>query len=85
MDGSTVYRIIRKYAAHCGINKNVSPHSCRATVISHLLDTAQTPIRDVAIFAGHSNITTTERYDKRREALDKSAAYQVDYTKKESA
>jgi integrase/recombinase XerD len=85
IDGSTVYRIIEKYAKICGINKSVSPHSCRATAISHLLDTQKTPIRDVAIFAGHSKITTTERYDKRRESLDNSAAYQVDYSKKDSA
>jgi site-specific recombinase XerD len=84
MDGSTVYRMIAKYAKECGISKNVSPHSCRATVISHLLDTQKTPIRDVAIFAGHSKITTTERYDKRRESLDNSAAYDVDYTKKKA-
>jgi len=79
MDGSTVYRIIEKYAKLCGINKKVSPHSCRATAISHLLDTQKTPIRDVAIFAGHAKITTTERYDKRRESLDNSAAYDIDY------
>jgi site-specific recombinase XerD len=79
MDGSTVYRIIEKYAKLCGINKRVSPHSCRATAISHLLDTQKTPIRDVAIFAGHSKITTTERYDKRRESLDNSAAYDINY------
>lgn len=79
MNGSTVYRIIEKYAKICGINKKVSPHSCRATAISHLLDTQKTPIRDVAIFAGHSKITTTERYDKRRESLDNSAAYKVNY------
>jgi len=85
IDGSTVYRIIEKYARLCGINKKVSPHSCRATAISHLLDTQKTPIRDVAIFAGHSKITTTERYDKRRESLDNSAAYQIDYSKKDTA
>lgn len=79
MDGSTVYRVIEKYAKVCGINKKVSPHSCRATAISHLLDTQKTPIRDVAIFAGHSKITTTERYDKRRESLDNSAAYHINY------
>ena len=79
MDGSTIYRVIERYALGLGINKSVSPHSCRATVISHLLDTQLTPIRDVATFAGHANITTTERYDKRRKNLDKSAAYQVDY------
>lgn len=85
MDGSTIYRVIERYAKKLGINKAVSPHSCRATVISHLLDTQDTPIRDVATFAGHSNITTTERYDKRRKNLDKSAAYQVDYGLKKAS
>ncbi|MEX1099493.1 MAG: tyrosine-type recombinase/integrase, partial [Bacteriovoracaceae bacterium] len=84
ISGSTVYRIIEKYAKELGINKKVSPHSCRATAISHLLDTQKTPIRDVAIFAGHSKITTTERYDKRREGLDNSAAYDIDYGGKAS-
>jgi integrase/recombinase XerD len=84
MDGSTIYRVIEKYALSLGINKAVSPHSCRATVISHLLDTQNTAIRDVASFAGHANITTTERYDKRRKNLDKSAAYQVDYLLKKA-
>lgn len=85
IDGSTIYRIINKYATSCGIAKRVSPHSCRATAISHLLDTQKTPIRDVAIFAGHAKITTTERYDKRRESLDESAAYNIDYFKKKSS
>lgn len=84
MDGSTIYRVIERYAKNLGINKAVSPHSCRATVISHLLDTQEAAIRDVATFAGHSNITTTERYDKRRKNLDKSAAYQVDYDLKKT-
>lgn len=85
IDGSTIYRWINRYALALGINKRVSPHSCRATVISHLLDTQQTPIRDVAIFAGHANVTTTERYDKRRQNLDKSAAYDVDFKPKKRA
>ena len=84
MDGSTIYRLVNKYARDLGIPKKVSPHSCRATVISHLLDTQMTPIRDVAIFAGHANVTTTERYDKRRQNLDHSAAYQVDFAAKKS-
>lgn len=84
MDGSTIFRMIQKYARALGINKKVSPHSCRATVISHLLDTRHAAIRDVATFAGHSNITTTERYDKRRKNLDKSAAYEVDYQLKKA-
>ena len=84
MDGSTIFRVIEKYALKLGITKSVSPHSCRATVISHLLDTQNATLRDVATFAGHSNITTTERYDKRRRNLDKSAAYQVNFYKEQS-
>ncbi len=84
LDGSTIYRLVDKYARALGINKKVSPHSCRATVISHLLDTHNTPIRDVATFAGHTLVTTTERYDKRRQNLEKSAAYQVDYPTKKT-
>lgn len=79
IDGSTIFRVIERYAKKVGITKSVSPHSCRATVISHLLDTQNLAIRDVATFAGHSNITTTERYDKRRKNLDKSAAYKVKF------
>jgi integrase/recombinase XerD len=84
IDGSTIFRVITRYARKVGITKAVSPHSCRATVISHLLDTQNAAIRDVATFAGHANITTTERYDKRRKNLDKSAAYQVDFYKKDA-
>jgi len=79
LDGSTVFRVVTRYAKECAINKKISPHSCRATVISHLLDTKKAALRDVATFAGHTNITTTERYDKRRDNLDKSPAYKVDF------
>lgn len=79
IDGSTIYRIVARHAKQLGIDKRVSPHSCRATVISHLLDTKEKSMRDVADFAGHTNINTTERYDKRRNNLDKSAAYDVGF------
>lgn len=79
IDGSTIYRIIERYSEQLGIDKKVSPHSCRATLISHLLDTQKAGIREVATLAGHSNITTTERYDKRRNQLENSPAYMVKY------
>ena len=78
-NGSTIYRIVNRYAKALGIDKRVGPHSCRATVISHLLDTQKSPIRDVANFVGHQQTTTTERYDKKRKGLDDNAAYQVNY------
>ncbi len=82
MDGSTVYRIVSRYAKRLGINKKVGAHSCRATVISHLLDTQKSTMREVADFAGHEQITTTQRYDKKRKGLDENPVYKIDFEKK---
>lgn len=79
MEASSVFRIVVKYAADAGIQKRVSPHSCRATVISHLLESEVSP-RDVANFAGHSSIQTTVNvYDKKRDLLKNSAAFKVNF------
>lgn len=74
-----VYRMVKRLAKKIGIARNVSPHSCRATAISHLLDTKHVPLRDVADFAGHSSVVTTMLYDKKRDGLKNSAALKVGY------
>lgn len=74
---SNVDRIVKYYAKKAGIDRNVSPHSCRATVISHLLENGVSP-RDVADLVGHSSIQTTVGvYDKKRLGLVNSAAFKV--------
>ncbi len=79
MNPATVYKIVRKYADQAGITKRVGAHSCRATVISHLLEKSVSP-RNVADFAGHSSINTTvSLYDKKRDGITNSAAYKVGY------
>lgn len=76
---STIYRIVRRYATKIGIQKRVSPHSCRATLISHLLEKNVSP-RHVADLVGHRSITTTvDIYDRKRDALTNPAATKVDY------
>jgi integrase/recombinase XerD len=78
MDESTVYRIVKRYAKIAGIEGRFGAHSCRATVISNLLDN-QVPIRDVANLAGHSSMNTTLLYDKKRKGLEDSAGYKIEY------
>lgn len=71
-DSATVWRWFTGIARACGIEKHVSPHSARATAITKALD-GGVGIRDVAIFAGHSDVNTTSIYDKRRgEAAQKT-------------
>jgi site-specific recombinase XerD len=75
----TIYAIIKKYAKLAGIKKNVSPHSCRATAISQLLENGYSP-RDVADFAGHSNVNTTiGSYDKKRDGIKNSSAFKLKF------
>lgn len=85
MNPSTVFKIVRRYARQVGIDRRVSPHSCRATVISHLLENQVSP-RDVADFVGHSSIqTTVGLYDKKRDGIKNSAALKVNYEDREES
>lgn len=79
MNPASVYRTVNRYAKEAGVTRRVGAHSCRATVISHLLENQVSP-RDVADFAGHNNVNTTiSIYDKKRDGLKNSAAFKVKY------
>lgn len=56
-----------------------SPHSMRASLASHLLNSKDTPLEDVQRLLGHSSPTTTQRYNKRSKSMDKSPVYRIDY------
>lgn len=70
--------IVLRYARRAGVLKRISPHSCRATCISNALD-RQATHRSVQHLAGWSTPLMIQRYDKRREDLQNSAAFLVDY------
>jgi len=72
MTSQAIYNMLRKRATKAGI-KNFSPHDLRRTFISHLLD-AGADIATVSKMAGHANIQTTARYDRRPEEAKKKAA-----------
>lgn len=70
--------MVTHYAKKAGVLQKVSPHSCRATCISNALDKKATH-RSVQYLAGWSTPLMIQRYDKRREELQNSAAFVVDY------
>lgn len=72
MTGQAVLFILRRLAAAAGVGR-FSPHDLRRTFISHLLD-AGADVATVQRLAGHANVTTTARYDRRGEATKRKAA-----------
>jgi integrase/recombinase XerD len=69
-------KVIVRLAREAGIDKRVSPHSCRHGFVTQAFD-AGASLRDVQDAAGHADPRTTRRYDRGRHNLDRHPTYAV--------
>lgn len=72
MTPQAIRDVVVRRAEQAGV-KDVSPHDLRRTFVSDLLDSG-VDIATVSAMAGHANIQTTARYDRRGEAAKRRAA-----------
>ena len=66
LDGSTIYRLVRKFSAAAGIDQIVSPHRIRHSAITAYLDASDGNIRAAQSLSRHANLNTLNRYDDNR-------------------
>ena len=72
MTAQAVYVMLKKRAEQAGV-KDFSPHDLRRTFVGDLLDRGA-DIATVAKLAGHADVKTTARYDRRPEESKRKAA-----------
>jgi site-specific recombinase XerD len=68
----SIYGILKKRAGEAKV-ENVTPHDLRRTFVSNMLDLG-VDLTTVSAMAGHANVQTTARYDRRNEIAKKDAA-----------
>jgi len=70
--------IVKKWARKVNPSKRITPHSARATFISSLLENG-TDIYTVAQTVSHSDVRTTQRYDKRARKFNRSPVFNLNF------
>lgn len=75
LSGDAVYKIVERRAHQAGL-RPCTPHDLRRSAITHLLERGADALK-VQAFARHEQLSTTTRYDRRREEAKKDAARQL--------
>lgn len=78
LQGTSIDYIIKYYCKKASIKIKVSPHSARATLIGSLLENG-CDLYKVAQLVNHSNVKTTQAYDKRKKNLVDSPVFKLKY------
>lgn len=79
MSSSNVNYLLNKYSKQ--INNKITPHDCRRTTITLLIDNG-CPLVQVRDLAGHASIRQTEEYERKLNQLKNNAGAYMDILKK---
>lgn len=75
-----IYKMLKSVTIELGIQKKISPHSCRATLAT-ILHNQGTPLGQIQALLNHKEIATTSIYVKKASELDEAAALKLNLDK----
>lgn len=78
MSDMTVYKMFKRRCKDLGIVGDYTPHACRVTAITRLLDQGYSH-RETQELSRHASVQMVERYDRKRTELDKSTSKKLSY------
>lgn len=78
LSAGSVDFIIKRYCRKVGIDARITPHSARATVIGSLLEHG-CDLYKVSQLVNHSNVKTTQSYDKRGKKISDSPVFHLKF------
>jgi integrase/recombinase XerC len=74
LDGSSIYRLVRKFSEAAGIDKVVSPHQVRHSAITAYLDASQGNVRGAQGLSRHTSLSILSRYEDNRQQYQEQAS-----------
>lgn len=72
------FTLFKEYAQKVGLPPEITPHSARATFITHAYEAGWSG-EDIQTTVGHSSITTTEGYNRQARKHRKSASFAMNF------
>ncbi|MCY7367991.1 MAG: site-specific integrase [Chamaesiphon sp.] len=74
LDGSSIYRLVRKFSEAAGIDKVVSPHQVRHSAITAYLDASERNVRGAQGLSRLTNLNILSRYEDNRQQYQEQAS-----------
>ena len=74
LDGSSIYRLVRKFSESAGIDMVVSPHQLRHSAITAYLDANEGNVRGAQGLSRLTNLSILSRYEDNRQQYQEQAS-----------
>jgi integrase/recombinase XerC len=74
LDGSSIYRLVRKFSESAGIDTVVSPHQVRHSAITAYLDASEGNVRGAQGLSRLTNLNILSRYEDNRQQYQEQAS-----------